>query len=377
MLLDITVLCVALIVVLNVLIWSAILLLPWKPWDTAQEIDAAPYLADSDLSDVTVLIPARNEEKTIGECLTSLMNQGKGLNIILVNDQSWDRTVDIAQEICGDSIKIIRGLDLPRGWTGKVWAMDQGLKHVTTGHTLLLDADIRLEPGTIATALAAKEQHNLNMFSLMAWLSMENFWEKLMMPAYVYFFKLLYPFRLANFRKSRVAAAAGGFILVDTDALRKIKAFECIKNELIDDCALARKLKSAGFSQWIGLTHSVKSIRKYEGLGEIWNMVARTAYTQLRQSFFLLLCVTFIMLVMFWGHIAGLCYGGVAIWLLSWAGMTLMLVTYSRTLSYYRLSPLWSIALPVTATLYLMMTWSSAIRHWRGHGGAWKGREYS
>jgi len=377
MLLDITVLCVALIVVLNVLIWSAILLLPWKPWDTAQEIDAAPYLADSDLSDVTVLIPARNEEKTIGECLTSLMNQGKGLNIILVNDQSWDRTADIAQEICGDSIKIIRGLDLPRGWTGKVWAMDQGLKHVTTGHTLLLDADIRLEPGTIATALAAKEQHNLNMFSLMAWLSMENFWEKLMMPAYVYFFKLLYPFRLANFRKSRVAAAAGGFILVDTDALRKIKAFECIKNELIDDCALARKLKSAGFSQWIGLTHSVKSIRKYEGLGEIWNMVARTAYTQLRQSFFLLLCVTFIMLVMFWGHIAGLCYGGVAIWLLSWAGMTLMLVTYSRTLSYYRLSPLWSIALPVTATLYLMMTWSSAIRHWRGHGGAWKGREYS
>ena len=377
MLLDITVLCVALIVVLNVLIWSAILLLPWKPWDTAQEIDAAPYLADSDLSDVTVLIPARNEEKTIGECLTSLMNQGKGLNIILVNDQSWDRTADIAQEICGDSIKIIRGLDLPRGWTGKVWAMDQGLKHVTTGHTLLLDADIRLEPGTIATALAAKEQHNLNMFSLMAWLSMENFWEKLMMPAYVYFFKLLYPFRLANFKKSRVAAAAGGFILVDTDALRKIKAFECIKNELIDDCALARKLKSAGFSQWIGLTHSVKSIRKYEGLGEIWNMVARTAYTQLRQSFFLLLCVTFIMLVMFWGHIAGLCYGGVAIWLLSWAGMTLMLVTYSRTLSYYRLSPLWSIALPVTATLYLMMTWSSAIRHWRGHGGAWKGREYS
>ncbi len=374
---DIVTICIALIVVLNVLIWSTILLLPWKPWDTAQHLDAAPYLADSDLSDVTVLIPARNEEKTIGECLTSVMSQGKGINIILVNDQSWDRTADIAEEICGDSIKIIRGLELPRGWTGKVWAMDQGIKHVTTGHTLLLDADIRLEPGAIATALAAKEQHNLNMFSLMAWLSMESFWEKLMMPAFVYFFKLLYPFRLANFKKSRVAAAAGGFILVDTDALRKIKAFECIKNELIDDCALAKKLKSAGFTTWLGLTHSVKSMRKYEGLGEIWDMVARTAYTQLKHSFFLLLCVTFLMLVMFWGHIAGLCYGGVIIWLLSWTGMTLMLVTYSATLSYYRLSLFWSLAMPITATLYLMMTWSSAIRHWRGHGGAWKDREYS
>jgi hopene-associated glycosyltransferase HpnB len=377
MLIDIINISIGAVVVLNVLIWSAILLLPWKPWDTAQHLDAAPHLADSDLSDVTVLIPARNEEKTIGECLTSLMNQGTGLKIILVNDQSWDRTTEIAQEICGDSIKIIRGLELPRGWTGKLWALDQGLKHVTTGHTLLLDADIRMEPGTIATALAAKEQHGLNMFSLMAWLSMENFWEKLMMPAFVYFFKLIYPFRLANFKKSRVAAAAGGFILVDTEALKKIKAFECIKGELIDDCALARKLKAAGFSTWTGLTHSVTSIRKYEGLGEIWDMVARTAYTQLRQSFFLLICVTFLMIVLFWGHIAGLIYGSIAIWVLSWVGFTLMLISYSPTLSYYRLSFAWSMALPLTATLYLMMTWSSAFRHWRGHGGAWKDREYS
>jgi len=374
---DIINICIAIAAVLNVLIWSAVLLLPWRPWDTAQNLDAAPYLTDPDLSDVTVLIPARNEEKTIGDCLTSLMNQGRGLNIILVDDQSWDRTTEVAQEICGDSIRIIRGLELPRGWTGKLWALDQGLKHVQTGHTLLLDADIRLEPATIATALAAKGQHNLNMFSLMAWLSMENFWEKLMMPAFVYFFKLLYPFRLANFKKSRVAAAAGGFILVDTHALRKIKAFECIKDQLIDDCALAKELKSAGFTTWTGLTHSVRSIRRYGGLGEIWDMVARTAYTQLRHSFFLLLCVTFLILVMFWGHLAGLCYGGIAIWLLSWVGLTLMLITYSRTLSYYRLSFIWSVALPLTATLYLMMTWSSAFRQWRGHGGGWKDREYS
>ncbi len=374
---DIIHIIIALVVVVNVLIWSCILLLPWKPWDTAQELDASPHLTDADLSDVTVLIPARNEEKNIEQCLSALMDQGKGLNIILVDDQSTDSTVEIAQERCGDSIKIIRGLDMPKGWTGKLWALDQGLKHVTTGKTLLMDADIVLEPATIATALAAKEQYNLNMISLMAWLSMQGFFEKLLMPAFVYFFKLIYPFRLANFKKSRIAAAAGGFILVDTEALRKIGAFQCIKNEIIDDCALAKKLKTAGYATWTGLTHSVKSIRRYEGLGGIWDMVARTAFVQLRHSLFLLLCITVLMIVMFYGHIAGLCCGDFVIWALSWIGLTLMLVTYLPILSYYRLSFAWALALPITATLYLMMTWSSAFREWRGHGARWKDRNYN
>ncbi len=367
---------ITLAAVICLLIWSSIMLLPWKPWDTGQNLDAAPEFADADLSDVTVLIPARNEEEVIGDTLRALMEQGKGLNIILVNDKSWDRTSDIAREICGDSIKIINGLDLPKGWTGKVWALDQGFKHVSTPKTLLMDADIKLDAGMLATALAAKDHNGLNMLSLLAWLRMESFWEKLMMPAFVYFFKMLYPFKLANFKKSRVAAAAGGFILVDTEALRKIKAFECIRSELIDDCALAKQLKNAGFSTWIGLTHSVHSLRRYEGLGGIWNMIARTAFTQLKYSLFLLLCVTFIMLVMFFGHIAGLCYGGTIIWLLSWVSFTLMVITYLPVLSYYRRSYLWALVLPFTALLYLLMTWSSAWRHWKGHTGRWKGREY-
>lgn len=363
-------------VVANLMIWACILLLPWKPWDTAECLDAVAYLTDMDLSDVTVLIPARNEENTIGRVLSSVAGQGRNINILLVDDQSTDRTVEIAEETCGEAVKIVRGLELPKGWTGKLWALDQGLKHVNTDYTLLLDADIRLRPGIIATALKAKEQNNLNMLSLMAWLDMEHFWGKLLMPAFVYFFKLLYPFRLANFKKSRVAAAAGGFILVDTETLRKIKAFECIKDELIDDCALAGKIKSAGFSTWIGLTHSLKSMRKYSGLGDIWSMVERTAYTQLRKSFALLLAVTIIMTVMFWGEIAGMCYGNIVIWGLSWLGMTLMLITYNRTVSFYGLSFVWSLTLPLSAALYLMMTWSSAFRQWRGQGTGWKGRKY-
>ncbi len=374
---DILTIIITLAAVSNLLAWSFILLLPWKPWDTAQHLDAAPDFAGADLSDITVLIPARNEEAVIEQTLTALMEQGKGLKIILVNDQSWDRTADIAREICGDSIRIINGLELPKGWTGKVWALDQGFKYVTTPKTLLLDADIKLEPGMLATALAVKEQNKLNMLSLMAWLRMESVWEKLFMPAYVFFFKLIYPFRLANFKKSRVAAAAGGFILVDTEALRKIKAFQCIRGELIDDCALAKELKKAGFSTWLGLTHSVKSLRSYDGIGGIWNMVARTAFVQLRHSFFLLLCVTFMMLVMFFGHIAGLFYGGMVVWIMSWVSFTLMVLTYLPVLSYYRLSCLWALLLPVTALFYLMMTWSSAWRYWRGHSGGWKGREYS
>lgn len=367
---------VAFTVILNLLIWLAVILLQWKPWDTREVLDAVSYLTDQDLCDITVLIPARDEERTIGKVLSSVMNQGRNINIILVDDCSTDRTVDIAKQICGDAVKIIRGQQFPKGWTGKVWALDQGLKHITTDHTLLLDADIVLQPGIIATAMMAMEQNKLNSLSLMAQLSMENFWEKLMMPAFVYFFKMLYPFWLSNFHKSRVAAAAGGFILVDTQVLRNIGAFECIKNEIIDDCALAKKIKSAGYATWIGLTHSVKSIRKYSGLKELWTMVERTAFTQLRHSLILLLAVTVIMLIMFWGEIAGLCYGNFVIWIMAWIGMTIMLLTYIRTLSFYHLSMGWSLTLPLSATLYLLMTWSSAVKYWRGCGIRWKGRIY-
>lgn len=367
---------VALTVILNLLIWLAVILLPWKPWDTREVLDAASYLIDQDLSDVTVLIPARNEEQTIGKVLSAVMSQGRDINIVLVDDCSNDRTVDIARETCGDSLRIIRGQQFPRGWSGKVWALDQGLKHVTTDYTLLLDADILLQPGIIATAMMAKEQNRLVSLSLMAWLSMENFLEKLMMPAFVYFFKLLYPFRLSNFNKSKVAAAAGGFILVDTSALREINAFECIKNKIIDDCALAKKLKSAGYATWTGLTHSVKSIRRYPGIKSLWTMVERTAFVQLRHSLILLLAVTLIMLIMFWGAIPGLCYGNFVIWIMAWMGLTIMLLTYIRTLSFYHLSFAWSLTLPVAAMLYLLMTWSSAIKYWRKRGVTWKDRTY-
>ncbi len=366
-----------LIAVANFLIWGCIMLLPWKPWNTSEELDAIPDFTDEDLSQVTVLIPARNEEKTIGKVLSSVMEQGRSINIIVVDDQSGDNTAEVARTTCGDAVKIIRGLELPRGWTGKLWALDQGLKYVDTRYTLLLDADIVLSKGIVATVAKAMEQYGLNMLSLLAWLSMKGFWEKLTMPAFVYFFKMIYPFKLANFPKSRVAAAAGGFIMVETEALRKINAFESIKNELIDDCALAKQLKAAGFRTWLGLTHSVKSIRRYRKLPDVWNMVARTAYTQLHHSFFLLLSVTAVMLLTFPGLAAGFFTESITLAILSWVSMTFMLFTYLKVLSYYGIPFYWSLSLPFTAMLYLMMTWSSAYQAWRGRGARWKQRFYN
>ncbi len=375
---DITLSLIAgLVAVANFLVWGSIMLLPWKPWNTSEELDALPDLGHEDLSHVTVLIPARNEEKTIGKVLASVMEQGRSINIIVVDDQSGDNTAEIARTTCGDAVRIIRGLDLPRGWTGKLWALDQGLKHVNTRYTLLLDADIVLSRGIAATAVKAMEQYGLNMLSLLACMSMKGFWERLTMPAFVYFFKMIYPFKLANFPKSRVAAAAGGFIMVETDALRKINAFESIKNELIDDCALAGKLKAAGFRTWLGLTHSVKSIRRYRKLADVWDMVARTAFTQLRHSFFLLLAVTAIMLVMFPGLAAGFFTESITLGILSWVSMTFMLFTYIKVLAYYGIPFYWALSLPFTAMLYLMMTWSSALHSWRGRGARWKQRFYN
>ncbi len=359
------------------LIWLAIILLPWRPWSTREVLDpTSPLFPEDDLSNITVLIPARNEAAMIGTTLSSLKTQGHGLAVIVVDDRSTDGTVAVAQASGVENLRIVSGGALPEHWSGKLWALEQGFRHVETPLTLLLDADIRLAPGVVGVLRERLRENSLQLISLMARMRMVSFWERLLMPAFVYFFKTLYPFHLSNSSFAGVAAAAGGCILLETGVLKEMGGFEAIRDELIDDCALAKRVKLLGCRTWIGLTHCVHSLRSYERLGSVWDMVARTGFCQLRYSTALLLATTAIMLMTFWLPVAGLFFPTTIAKILSASALGTLILSYLPTLKFYGLSGRWALALPLIATLYLAMTWSSAIRFWFGEGSSWKGRFY-
>ncbi|WP_061291796.1 glycosyltransferase [Azotobacter vinelandii] len=356
------------------MIWMGLLLAPWRPWSTRErlEVDSSPMPA-ADLSGITVLIPARNEAETIGTILAALQKQGNGLQVVVVDDQSSDATASIAAAY--PHTRVVSGRPLPEGWAGKLWALEQGKSQVHTAMTLLLDADIQLRPGLLPALLELKRREGLHFVSLMADLRRTSFWDRLLLPTFVYYFKLLYPFALSNSRNRHVAAAAGGCVLVDTEVLRHIGAFASLRNALIDDCTLARQVKQAGYRIWLGLSRGVVSLRPYGTLASIHDMVARSAFTQLGYSAWLLLAVTVIFIVAYGGPFALLGLSLARPWALAaWAAMTL---SYLPILRYYRMSPLWALLLPISAAFYLGMTWSSAIRYWRGVRSRWKGRVYS
>jgi hopene-associated glycosyltransferase HpnB len=365
-----------LLIVLSSLVWLLILLLPWKPWSTQEQLDSSNAAKDADLSDVTVLIPARNEASGIGRTLTALKQQGKDLTVVLVDDQSADGTAEIAKENFGDRLRIVNGKELPEGWVGKLWALEQGRQLVRTKLVLLLDADIELAAGTIDTLRSKLRAEQLGLVSLMADLRKQTFWEILLSPAFIFFFKLLYPFRLGNSARSRLGVAAGGCILICTDQLGMIGGFAALKDSVIDDCELAKRVKSAGGRTWIGLSRSIKSQRGYRTLESFWNMVARTAFTQLRYSILWLLVTTALMVLLFWVPVFGLAYPSIIAKGMAGLGLVSMWAAYFPTVRFYRQTPLLVITLPLVASLYLLMTWSSAIRYWRGERSAWKGRSY-
>ncbi len=353
------------------LMWFGLLALPWRPWSTRERLEPLPSdRSRADLSGITVLIPARNEAEVIGMTLSSLQAQGAGLKIIVVDDQSDDGTAEIARRF--DNVDVLPGAPLPPGWAGKLWALEQGRGRVDTAMTLLLDADIALEPGMLAAALALKREHKVHFVSLMADLRRTSFWDRLLLPAFVYFFKLIYPFRLSNSSFRHVAAAAGGCVLVDTAALRKVGAFACLRGALIDDCTLARRIKDGDHRLWTGMSRGVVSLRPYGDLKSIHDMVARSAFTQLRYSTALLLLLTALFATAYWLPLAALAYGSK----LAVAALIAMCLAYVPTLRYYGMSPLWALASPLIGALYLAMTWSSAIRYWRGVRSQWKNRTY-
>ncbi len=359
---------------LPALMWLGLLLVPWRPWSTREHLEADPAVDPAfDLSDVTVLIPARNEADVLGVTLAGLQAQGSGLQVVVVDDQSTDDTASIA--VASPNTRVISGQPLPDGWAGKLWALEQGSKQVHTALTLLLDADIQLQPGMLATLVAHKRREQGQLVSLMADLRRTSFWDRLLLPAFVYYFKLLYPFALSNAKSRFVAAAAGGCILVDTEVLQRIGAFASLRDALIDDCTLARQVKQAGYRTWLGLSRDVVSLRPYGSLASIHQMVARSAFTQLGYATSLLLAVTAVFALAYGAPLALL--GAPQVWplaLTAWAAMT---VSYLPMLRYYRMSPLWALLLPLSAALYLAMTWSSAIRYWRGVRSHWKGRVYN
>ncbi|MES1937630.1 glycosyltransferase [Salinisphaera hydrothermalis] len=365
------------LVLTSLIIWLGLLVQPWLPWLLRERFAArAADAQTADLSDVTVLIPARDEAEALERTLAALAEQGTGLSVVVIDDNSTDGTGDIARAAPLDRLTVLTGQPLPEGWTGKLWALEQARQHVATSRVVLLDADIRIAPGTIAGLKAKAMAENRQMVSLMAHLRMTSLPERLLIPAFIYFFKLLYPFALSNAGSRYVAAAAGGCVLIDAAMLERIGGFGALRDAVIDDCTLARCVRRSGGRTWVGVTHAAVSLRGYDDFEGIHAMVARSAYSQLRYSPGLLAGCTLAMGLMFWLPPLALILGDSTARWLGLAAWIAMAVSYIPTLTYYGLSRFWAVGLPLIGTIYLGMTWSSALRYWRGVRTAWRGRAY-
>jgi len=329
---------------------------------------------------VVAVVPARNEADVIQRSIGSLLAQDyRGdFRVVLVDDQSDDGTGDLARALNDRRLTVITGEVRPPGWTGKLWALDHGINHVDSmaqppDYLLLTDADICHSPDTLTRLVARASRDGLVLASLMAKLRCESVVERAFMPAFVFFFQMLYPFAWVNNPRRSTAAAAGGCMLVHRAALSRAGGVAAIRDDLIDDCAFARLLKRQG-PIWIGLSKRVTSLRIYRSYGTFRRMIIRTAFAQLRYSYGLLAFTIVSMTIVFIAPpVVSLFAGGISglAGLLAWA---LMAAAFQPTSRFYRVSPLWGVALPAIAACYMALTVDSAIQHVRGRGGEWKGR---
>ncbi|MGK7887511.1 MAG: glycosyltransferase [Crocosphaera sp.] len=387
------------IVSLSLIIWIYLLLFRGSFWLSNQRINNNLQPLD-EYPSICAIIPARNEADVLPISLKSLLNQDYSgdFSIILVDDQSDDNTGNVAQEIANicqkdAQLKVISGQPLATGWSGKLWAMKQGIEQASKlnnkpDYLLLTDADIEHHNSNLQELVKQAETEKLAMTSLMVKLRCDSFWEQFLIPAFVFFFEKLYPFSWVNNPRNKMAAAAGGCILIRRQILEEIGGIEVVKQALIDDCSLAAAVKEKlqedreNIEQgiWLGLSEKTLSLRPYDDLDSIWNMVARTAYTQLNYSPLLLigtlLGLTMVYLVAPISLILGLIINNPAIIILGGITWLLMTISYIPTLKLYKCSFLWGLTLPLIGLLYGLMTLDSAWRHWRGKGGGWKGRVY-
>ena len=360
-------------------VWLYLLLARGGFW-RCSERDDPPLPALPAWPRVAAVVPARNEADSIAQSIGSLLAQDyRGAwTVILVDDDSGDGTADVARRTAGADgrLAVVTSRGLPAGWTGKLWALKQGIDAAlaqSPDYLLLTDADIVHAPDSVSRLVARAERDGLALTSLMVKLRCESFAERVNIPAFIFFFQMLYPFARVNEPRSAVAAAAGGCMLVRADALRKAGGIAAIRGALIDDCALARALKAHG-PIWLGLTERVRSIRPYPAFADIRRMVARSAYAQLRYSPLLLAGTVVAMTLTYLVPPILAIFGTGAARAIAVATWTLMAIAFQPTLRFYRLSPLWGVALPAIALQYLIFTLDSAYQYVRGRGGSWKGR---
>ncbi|WP_414752801.1 glycosyltransferase [Anabaena sp. CCY 9910] len=390
------------LILLSLVIWLGLLVFWGQFWRLDQRLEGKEIPLAS-LPKICAVIPARNEAELIPMSLRSLLLQDYpgDFHIFLVDDQSTDGTAAFAEGVAhavdkAQQLHIVSGESLPPGWSGKLWAVEQGIQKAKTfapDYFFLTDADIEHDVSNLRRLVAKALQEDLDLASVMVKLRCESFWEKFLIPAFVFFFQQLYPFRWVNNPKNKMAAAAGGSILIRREALEKIGGIQVIRQALIDDCTLAQIVKSGGQGRkgdklnnatsrkiWLGLSSSTRSLRPYESLQTIWDMVARTAYTQLNYSPWLLLgTVVGMTLIYLLPPVATIIGVLIADWAIAFLGLVvwlLMSLAYFPTTRFYKLSPLLAFSLPAIAFLYTLMTIDSAFRHWQGRGGAWKGRVY-
>ena len=381
----------AVVAVTSLAAWVYLAVFHGRFWRADQRLDAALPRPES-WPAVAIVIPARNEAATIGRAVSSLLAQdyAGALALVVVDDGSRDGTAQAARSAAqaarGHSgrLTVVTGRPLADGWTGKLWALSQGVEAAASllpdaRYVLLTDADIEFDPAEMSRLVAKAEAEGLDLVSLMVRLNCTGGWGRLLIPAFVFFFQMLYPFPRVNDPARRIAAAAGGCMLVRRDALARAGGFEVIRHHLIDDCALARAIKRGG-PIWLGLAGGTTSMRVYRGLGGIWDMVARTAFVQLGES-----------LAVLAGAVAGMALVYVAppvaavagVWsadglaaLAGTAAWALMALCYRPTLGDYGGSGWRAALLPLAALFYCAMTVDSARRSMAGHGATWKGRSY-
>ncbi|GGY43399.1 glycosyl transferase family 2 [Streptomyces djakartensis] len=372
----------------SLLAWLWLLLCQGFFWRT--DVRLPPRVEPDVWPDVCVVVPARDEAAVLPAALPSLLRQdypGRA-EIFLVDDGSADGTGDLARELArrhgGLPLTVDSPGEPPAGWTGKLWAVRHGMGLASARdpeYLLLTDADIAHAPDSLRELVAAARAGGYDLVSQMARLRVESIWERLVVPAFVYFFAQLYPFRRIGGKGTRTAAAAGGCVLLRADAAERARVPDVIRHAVIDDVALARAVKRGGGRVWLGLADRVDSVRPYPRPGDLWRMVSRSAYAQLRHSPLLLagtvagLALVYLVPPAALG--AGLVTGDTAAAVIGALAWLVMTGTYVPMLRYYR-QPSWlAPLLPFTAFLYLLMTVDSAVRHHRGRGAAWKGRTYA
>jgi hopene-associated glycosyltransferase HpnB len=354
----------------------------WRVWES--DADRADFLPPPTWPRVTAVIPARNESASIAEAVRALAVQDYAgeFSITVADDHSEDGTAEVAARgalATGSAPKltILSAAELATGWTGKLWALEAAVSSAAASgpdYFWFTDADIVHAPDTLRRLVARAQTNRLDLTSLMVVLNVESFAERLLIPPFLYFFLMLYPPNWTSNRKARTAGAAGGCILLRRTALERIGGLSTIRGEIIDDCALARAVKRSGGTIWMGLTRSSQSLRSYKTFAEIRDMIARTAFTQLRYSTLLLLGTLLGMVLTFLLPVLLTFSADPHVWIFALAAWCLLTASFLPTVTFYRLRPIWSPLLPLAAVFYAYATGISAVRYWLCRGGQWKGR---